>query len=1125
MINLRKLSYGAAVTTVALAMAAPAAIAQTTTGIIRGSVENATGAAVANATVTIVDGRTNRTVQLRTSNSGLFQASGLEIGGPYTVTIEAQGFAATRVEGVAVELSRDTALNLTLGEGELRQDAVTVIAARQVAGQLALGPASAFNLDALESFPSVARDIRDIIRIDPRVQIDASNANGISCIGSFSRFNSVTVDGVRAGDTFGLNNSGFPNRNVFFLPFDAVRETAVEFAPFDVEYGQFTGCAVNIVTKGGSNEFSGSGFATFTSASLTGNDTNGINFGGQPFRDFRYGATFGGPVVKDKLFFFGSFEQFTGTDIVENAPIGAGFGVPQPNVLISDVEQIQALLEARGLDTGGLASQFSETSRRILGRVDWNITDNHRLAFTYLRQNEIFIDEEDNTLSNFGFLNNFEISGTESQFYSARLFSQWTENFRTEINFSRNDVDDLQDPIGGGELQSGDPIARIIVGVSNDVNGNGSIAAGEVSQVVFGPGIFRSANELVTQVDQVKAKADYQLGRHSFTAGYELNQLDVFNLFIVNGTGSIVFQNIAALAAGQATTGSLTAITGANLLSGNIAGAFGSGPVNADVNDAAAIFSRSIHSFYLQDEVQINDSLTVQLGLRYDRYLSGEEPTFNPNVLARYGFSNDQGFSGLDIFLPRFGFTWETPFQFFGRTTFRGGAGVFSGGDPTVWFSNAFTNFGGGVGFGQSNLAPCTPADLNFGPTGPITLPACLLTQQDVQAELNLGRLDIIDPNLELQSVIRANIGLTHITDFGGAFNGFFDDWNVQIDYIRSQTRNEYRFVDLTLTRTGTAADGRGIFDNVEPLNPGCDAVFNGVGQGFSNTSAACFSPNGADAQDILFTNGAGGTSQNVSLILSKSFNYAIASRSGSADLNFGYSYSDVTDGSQSTNAIATTNFISTPTLDPNNLGIAQSLFERTHNITLSLNFSQEIVRELDTRFGLFFNFRSGRPFSFVFDDNDFGLDSGFDRSVLYIPTGPNDPLVQFAPGFNQAEFFQFVDEFNLDRFAGSFVPRNALRSPNVFDLDLRFAQDLPTVKGIRWRFTVDIENFLNLIDSDLNDLRENGVSEDVVDVTNVVVAGQPVFQFDSFNPGSLTQTITALPSVWRVNVGLRFDF
>lgn len=788
-------------------------------------------------------------------------------------------------------------------------------------------------------------------------------------------------------------------------------------------------------------------------------------------------------------------------------------------------------MEARGFDTGGIAEQFSETSRRILGRVDWNITDNHRLAFTYLRQNEVFIDEEDNGNFNFGFLNNFEISGTESRLYSARLFSQWTQNLSTEINFSRSDVIDLQGPIGGGELQDGNPIPRIIVAVSNDVNGNGVIAAGEVSQVVAGPGVSRTANDLDTQIDQVKAKVDYTFGRHNFTAGYELNQLDVFNLFIQNATGSIVFQDIAALAAGQATTGTFFpaapggGIPSANLLSGNVAGVFIQSPINGDVNAAAANFSRSIHSIYLQDEFQFTDNLTLLLGLRYDRYISGDSPTSNPLVLQRYGFDNSQGFGGLDIFLPRFGFTWDAPFEFFGRTTFRGGAGVFSGGDPTVWFSNAFSNFGGSLGIAATNIAPCTVADTNFGTTGPFEIPACLQTIATNSAAQGLGRIDVIDPDLELASVVRANIGLTHVTDFGGALNGLFDDWNVQIDYIRSQTRNEFRFVDLTLTRTGTGAAGIPIFDNVEPLRAGCNATFNGIGLGFSNTSAACFSNLATDAQDIILTNGSGGTSQTVSLILQKGYDYSLFGRSGSADINFGYSFSDVTDGSQSLSSVAPSNFTGTPTLDPNNLGIGQSSFERAHNITLNLSFVQELVRDLDTRFGLFFNFRSGRPFSFVFDDNDFAPDAGNDRFLLYIPTGPNDPNVVFAPAFNQAAFFAFVDDFNLDRFAGSFVPRNALRSPNVFDLDLRFSQDLPTVKGIRWRFTVDIENFLNLIDSDFNDVIQNGLNEDVIDVTNTTVAGQPVFQFDSFNPGTLAPFISVLPSLWRVNVGLRFDF
>ncbi|MEL7487904.1 MAG: TonB-dependent receptor, partial [Pseudomonadota bacterium] len=758
--------FGAGVSAIALTSAvATVAHAQQITTEIRGNVTDDAGAPVSGARVAVTDTRTGTTRTTTTNSNGIFSVRNLTSGGPYNVSVSSGSFRGETIEGVFTSISSATVLTFDLETGSAAGgDEIVVVASRRNVAELAIGPSSTFGLETIEALPSISRDIRDIIRVDPRLTVQGGD-DAVQCLGGNNRFNSFTLDGVQSNDAFGLNASGLPSRANFPVPFDAIRETAVEFAPYDVEYGQFTGCNVNIITKSGSNEFHGAAFAVFNSQSLTGSTIDGNVVSDTPFRDYNWGASIGGPIIKDKLFFFVAYEEIDdGGTIISEGPEGAGFVDPVLGFTLDEANQLSSIASSvYGIDNGGIPSVVPETSRRITARGDWNITDNHRLEFTYSREREEEV-EPDLQDAEFQFLNSYEISGSSNEFYSARLFSQWTDNLSTELRVSRRDNEDIQNPVGGGEAQDAVPIPRLLVDVG--------ALAGEPIQVT-GPGIFRSANELNTQTDQIKAKFDYVTGNHAFTGGYELNDVSVFNLFAINATGEIIFDSIADFEAGLAS--SITQ----------------NGSFSGDINDAAAEFSRSIHSLYFQDEWTPTDELTVTLGLRYDFYTSGDTPTESQAFINRYGFSNSVGFDNLDVLLPRLGINYDAGETFFGETQFRAGAGVFSGGDPTVWFSNAFTNFGGGLGFGSSSGAGCTPADLQVLDGGTFTgIPACIAAQQQTEAGLGAGRLDAIDPNFDIPSLVRGSFGFTHNTNFNGSAGGFFDDWRVDVDVIYSRRRN-----------------------------------------------------------------------------------------------------------------------------------------------------------------------------------------------------------------------------------------------------------------------------------------------------------------------------------------------
>ena len=1147
------LAAGAAAVALSVSVAAPT-LAQTVTSSVRGTVTSDTGAPVAGATVTVTDTRTGTRRTVRTGSDGRFAVQNIEVGGPYTVEVDTDQYRDQTVQDVYVDLANRTVLTINLGAAGGSGDEIVVTASRSVQTDLAVGPNATFGPQELAELPSITRDIRDVIRLDPRVRIDATNSSAIQCVGGNNRFNSVTIDGVRNADSFGLNNSGFQSRAGLPIPFDVIRETSVEFSPFDVEYGQFTGCNINVVTKSGGNDFSGSGFASFSSQKLKGSTLEGNEVGRVPFKEYRWGATFGGPVIEDTLFFYGGYEQSKLNDTQDTGPIGGGFANERAWVTVAQANAIATALEARGIPTsGGIVNVRPRPNRRIFGRVDWNITDNHRIAASYARLREFETLGDDFAASptnSVALGSTFYRRGTSSETYSVRLFSQWSDNLSTELRVSRADIDDLQDPVGGGEAQTGAPIPRVIVGSQNDLNGDGDfLDANEAGSVIAGPGFSRSANELITQLDAIKAKADYVMGDHTFTIGYELDQGDYYNIFAQNATGTLVFQNLAALNAGQLLTGTAIANnpTGVQIATNAFNGTYTNAPFSGNYNDAAAIFSRAIHTGYIQDEWQVTERLNAVIGVRYDHFESSDNPKANPNFLTRYGFSNTQGYSGLSAVLPRLGLTYEADETLFGTTTFRGGAGIFTGGDPTVWFSNAFSNPGntlagpiqpGRVAVGTS---ACSIAQLTL-PAGSLQTPACVFNAAVAAAAASDGRVDAIDPNFKVPTVIRANFGFTHDTDFGGFAGGFLDDWTAQIDFIYTRGRNSVDFVDVSLDQIGTAIDGRPIYQVVDRLrNAGCTAVPTGnVRDPFTNVNAACSGNQNQASQDsIVLTNALqGNKAYTISGIFSKDFEFdsPLLNKPAELDLSFGYAYTQADDSSPATSSVSTSNFLNVSTDRFNAMDLATSNYETKHNVTFNATYTEQFFKELDTTFAFFFQARSGQPFSLTFNNTGaFGdTSSGFgsQRSLLYIPTGPADPNVTFGAGFNQAAFFAFLERVGADKYAGSVAPRNAFTSGWFLDADFRFQQELPSLFGIKPKMYADVQNFPNLFSDQANILRQVAFPQ----VSNIVTignaanpntgAGSPRFQYNAFAvaPSPLEgRSVDA--SVWQANFGLRFDF
>lgn len=1157
--------------TTAAVMAPTSAIAQQITSGIEGTVADADGNPIAGATVTVTDTRTGASRTITTGSDGAFVVTNLTVGGPYSVSASADGFEGQTVGDINTTLQGNTSLGFSLSSGS---GEIVVTGTRVRVTQLAVGPGTSFAGEVLAAAPTFNRDIRDIIRVDPRVSLDREDSttggNGqdrISCLGGNDRGNSFTLDGIPQSDVYGLNDAPFASRSSSPIPYDAVREIQVQFAPFDVDYNQFTGCAINAVTKSGGNQFHGGAFFEYSDNGLRGDNVAGLPIASiDP--DKRWGAYLGGPIIPDRLFFFGAYEHQEAGQAQDDGPAGAGYTNEVAAIPVAAFNEIAEVLRTvYNIDPGPLVFSRPFYNDRYFGRLDFVINDDHRLEATYQQVDEstVLTDDFSTSATNGRItgLNTYRNSGSNSKFYSGRLYSNWTDQFSTELRYARTDVVDNQGPVGGGEAQDENPIPRIIVGVDA---GNDGVAP--FGSVLAGPGFSRSANDLRYTVDQFRAVAKFDGGAHQLKLGAEMSDLDLENLFIQNATGTLYFRNVNDLREGiiiSAPGGSTNPST-TQLVNGQTIGAHGNFSATGDPVAATAYVKRTIYSVFAQDDWDITDQLSAVLGLRYDWY-DGNGPANNPLFQQRYGFSNTTGFSQLGGLLqPRVALTFKpNDFAFFSRPVLRGGVGIFGGGDPGVWFGNAYQNNGITFAEGTYQSANCPGTGtktLDVVVNGQFTgVPTCFRQDGVNQAALGLGDAQAVSPNIKLPSVLRVNAGFE--SDLNFTSGGFFSGWHLNLDYIYSNYRDPLGLVDLSQTPdirlglNGYTIDGRPIYRSLDPLRAGCGArlvsadpvpVYSGL---TAANAAACFGTSRDD--ELMLINEGSYDSHVASMILSKNFDGGIFTEGGSTFFSLGFSYTDSTDRRNQYSSTAGSVYDGNAVFDRQAPGVSRGFYNSKYNISLTTNFREEFFDGLSTRLGISFIARSGRPYSLTFTGRNFNdIDTtSFDTALVYLPTGVNDPNI--SPLSNAAAVQRLVDfAQNLDcarDYIGRTIERNTCSLPWYFDMDLSLSQEIPgpgRLFGVvedKIRLFATFDNFLNLIDSGWNlQKRRNFLS--VSDVAGLLSTSANTSGIDAqgryiindanaITPNATTglsdydrdEFINVTGSVWRIKIGVSYEF
>ncbi len=759
------------------------AVAQQTVSSMRGSVTDASGAPLGGAEVLVRDEATGFTRSTFTNSNGEFSVRNLPISSDYSVTVSNDGFAGKKVENIAVLLGQTAQLNFDLAppSGNDSLEEITVVGTAVVAEQIAIGPNAVFGLETLETAPAINRNITDILRIDPRINVDESRGeiNPIQCAGQNPRFNSFSLDGVKVNDSFGLNANGYPTERIPFS-YDAVKQVSIQLAPFDVEYGGFTACNINAVTKSGGNEWHGGVFYDYTDDSLRGDSLEGDSINSSDFDEQRYGFNVGGPIIQDKLSFFAAYEKLDGSNRFDRGPIGSG-AVNEIEVTQAELDEIANI--ARTLyqyDPGPIPTSLPNDDEKLLAKLDWNISDQHRAQLIYIYNEGFNTVQSDGDSDEFEFQNHLYERGTELDALTLNFYSDWNDKFSTEFRIASLDVDNRQETVGGTDF------GEIRVELEN-------------VDVYLGGDDSRQSNDLNYTNDSILLRGNYLFDNgHNLTFGYEREDLEVFNLFVQHTETEIRFRGgIDAFRAGLPS-----------------AVFYNNAPSN-NPNDAAAEWGYAVDSIYLQDEFNLNDRLQITAGLRYDRYSSNDAPLENPDFVRDYGFSNSTNLDGEGLLQPRLAFTYDMNDQ----TTLRGGVGIFAGGNPNVWLSNNFSannvlQFGQrGRSFGYTDGSRSLFDDdvvylglENGVPNGPgYGIPSELFNAVAAGVGDNF-EINFLDPDFELPSDLKIAFGATYVS------SGDYE-WNA--DLIITEGEDTAIVLRGDLEQVGTTPEGYPQYDSV----------------------------------------------------------------------------------------------------------------------------------------------------------------------------------------------------------------------------------------------------------------------------------------------------------------------
>lgn len=684
-------------------VACPAARSQNeTSSALAGEVLDSAGETLAGAKLVLVHTPTASSQRAFTDSSGHFLISGLPVGGPYVLTVSAPSHDPRQFTDLHLALGENPPLRITLAAAT--ESAVFMLEKLVVTTTRDTSPAgvgSRLERADLEALPSVERSLNEYASADPRVTLLTTDfGDELTAAGQNARFNSTQIDGVRLNDMFGLTLNGLPSQgNPFSM--DTVEAISVDLSPYDVSRNGFTGASINAVTRAGSNDFHGS--LTYLYRNQNFRARHPVTGERDPFTDQTAGITFGGPFVRNRLFFFAAYEHSQRT---EPAP-APGFE-PAPG----ELTRIVAAAKSYGYDPGALMNpgQPQKADDKYLTRLDWHFAPQHRLSARYsltLGDQPTFVDYT--TTGRVSLDGHWYKSTQRLETWSTQLFSRWPDGFQSEVKLAHHRY------ASGREPRSRFPQVRI-----NGVDG----ADGEDGSVFIGTDESSQVNALGVRNTQIAALGTWLFGRHRLTAGFETERSDFENTFLQNAYGSYSFASINAFAAGTP-----SAFTYQYMLPGRT---------------PTITWGYAVNSVFIQDGWRPTARLSINAGLRFDQMATNQRPEYNALFEQTFGRTNNRTVNGVHTIAPRASFSWRPDLA--RRFHVQGGAGIFHGRAPGVWLSNGYSNDGMAslVNTSISRFSPDPDAQPKGNPA----------TRRQ--------RVDLLDEHFRMPTIVRGNISLEY---------------------------------------------------------------------------------------------------------------------------------------------------------------------------------------------------------------------------------------------------------------------------------------------------------------------------------------------------------------------------
>lgn len=1099
-----------------------------------------------------------------TRPDGRYNFPNVRIGGPYTITITFVGYKEQKVEGVNLAIGQNFNFSPQLSDSGVELSEVVVTSTRNpVLNSDRTGAATNISRETIQSLPTLNRSFNDYVRLTPQA------GSGSSFAGRNGGYNNITIDGALFNNAFGLSGQVGGQTNAQPISLDAVDQIAVSIAPYDVREGSFTGAGVNVVTRSGTNDFSGSAYYFTRNQGFIGKNVAGTENKLANFKLNNYGFRLGGPIIKNKLFFFVNAESERRNDPPTPSFVASRPGLSGSNVSAVTAAELDQLSNFLQNELPGNVSynpgpyenyQLAQNSDKATIKLDWNITNQHKFSikYNYLKSyrdvnpsNSGAITSRSPSNTGLPYLGAFYRINNNLNSFIAELNSSFGTKYANKFQVGYTAFRDFRETPTSSAIFPGVDIG----------NGAGS------QLTAFGYEPFSAFNVLNTNVFQISDNFDIYLGKHTLTLGTYNEFYKFQNGFAPNYYGTYQFASL------QDFYDNVNGITRASLIDSvnNPEGRVLPSryqfrySTRSDGSFPLAEINAFQLGFYVQDKFEVSPKFNVTLGLRADI------PTINTDIARNEGAASLTFRDGQKIFTdqvqktqvlwsPRFGFNWDVKGD--RSTQVRGGTGVFTGRVPYVWISNQASN--NGVLFGSIDLLNSSNGFVtksngkfvSYRPEAQFSADVDAYRPANATASTTYN-LAVTDKDFKFPQVWRTNLAIDQQLPWGivGTLEAAYTK---DINAVYHQNINLPNAKTTAAGLDGSGADKRPIFYNrTETVNNQNQTVISYPATNRINGS----SPNNiTDA--ILMKNTNKGYSYFITAQLQKSFTngfYASAA----------YTYSDsksVNDGGSIAQSIWRDRFVSG---DPNANVLGNSQYLQKHRLVLSGSYSKEYLGFMKTTLSLFYEagpsglingFQQGY-FSYTYT-GDMNGDGQTTNDLIYVPRSQSEivlrdlyftknnsgaitgttttrPAGATAPDYSAAQQWNDLDAYiRQDKYLssrrGQYAERNGAVVPWRGQLDVRLLQDFYIKAGNKrntLQFSVDIFNFANMLNSDWGVFKTPNRASLLSFSRINTSTGLPEFTFPYLNAANqtkLTKTFQDsfnVTSRWQMQFGIRYIF